>query len=188
MIVLKIIKKCLGVPIILKQILFHRIHLLAKISDQEIIRSRQHFLKIQFPYTYRNLMHLGIKEEYSLGYADQIGFRASIANPFRFFDLESNKLTDLSVYPFQVMDATFRYNLKSKQQETIELNKQIVSEVAKVNGTFISIWHNESLSNKGSWKKWRDVYEKLLEECYKYSNSELNEYENVALKKEVSEI
>ena len=32
-------------------------------------------------------------------------------------------------------------------------------EVNKVNGCFVGIWHNESLSNQGRWIGWRAVYE-----------------------------
>jgi len=38
-----------------------------------------------------------------------------------------------------------------------------VDEVKKVNGTFISLWHNESLSNQKRWKGWQQVYESMLD-------------------------
>lgn len=139
------------------------INLLARLSDQDIIRSRQHFLKIQFPDTYRNLMHMGIKEEYTMGYADQVGFRASIANPFRFFDLESNKITDLSVYPFQVMDVTLHDYLKLQPEEAIKKIAEIIDQTRAVGGTFSALWHNESLSEWKEWTGWSVVFKKMLE-------------------------
>ncbi|MEA1877711.1 MAG: polysaccharide deacetylase family protein [Bacteroidota bacterium] len=139
------------------------IHLLARLSDQDIIRSRQHFLKIQFPDTYRNLMHMGIKEEYTMGYADQLGFRASIANPFRFFDLESNKTTDLSVYPFQVMDVTLHDYMKLKPEEAIDKIADIIDQTRAVGGTFSALWHNESLSEWKEWTGWSVVFKKMLD-------------------------
>jgi len=36
--------------------------------------------------------------------------------------------------------------------------------VKNVNGTFISVWHNESLSDRDIWKGWKLVYEKMLKE------------------------
>lgn len=139
------------------------INLLARLSDQDIIRSRQHFLKIQFPDTYRNLMHMGIKEEYTMGYADQVGFRASIANPFRFFDLESNKITDLNVYPFQVMDVTLHDYLKLQPEEAIKKIAEIIDQTRAVGGTFSALWHNESLSEWKEWTGWSVVFKKMLE-------------------------
>ena len=139
------------------------INKLAKISGKEIFRSRQHFLKVQLPYTYRNLMHMGITEEYSMGYAEQIGFRASIANPFRFFDLESNKRTDLIVYPFQVMDVTLRDYLSLKPGEAIDKIAGLIDHTRAVGGTFSALWHNESLSEWEDWTGWSVVFNRMLE-------------------------
>jgi hypothetical protein len=30
-----------------------------------------------------------------------------------------------------------------------------------VNGTFISLWHNESLSDYRNWEGWKNVYEEM---------------------------
>jgi hypothetical protein len=37
-----------------------------------------------------------------------------------------------------------------------------MAEVKKVNGSFISVFHNESLSDFDNWRGWREVYEKML--------------------------
>lgn len=115
------------------------------------------------PETYRNLLHLGIREEYSMGYADQIGFRASIAHPFNFFDLESNKSTDLIVYPFQVMDVTLRDYLKMNPDQAIEKIGSIITQIKTVGGTFSILWHNESLSEWKEWTGWSSVFTQMLE-------------------------
>jgi len=41
----------------------------------------------------------------------------------------------------------------------------LIEEVRKVNGTFISLWHNESLSEEKRWKGWRTVYETLIQKA-----------------------
>jgi hypothetical protein len=135
---------------------------LAEMVGHPITRSRQHYLRIHLPDTYRALAHLGVKEEYSMGFADCPGFRAGIASPFRFFDLEENKTTDLTVYPFQIMDVClFRY-LKLNPEQAVKKIQDIVDEVKAVNGTFISLWHNESLSEWKEWRGWSIVYRQLL--------------------------
>jgi hypothetical protein len=40
--------------------------------------------------------------------------------------------------------------------------KSLVDEVEKVKGVFVSVWHNESLSDQMEWKGWREVYEKAM--------------------------
>ena len=33
----------------------------------------------------------------------------------------------------------------------------------RYNGTFVSLWHNDSLSEWGQWRGWREVYLKMVE-------------------------
>ena len=136
---------------------------LSKLSEKPIVRSRQHFLKLLFTETYQNLIKLGIKEDYTLGYASDVGFRASTCTPFYFFDLHSNTESQLRIFPFQVMDATLNQYMKLNVEEAIDKVALILDKVKKVKGTFISLWHNESLSDHGHWKGWEIVYKKMLE-------------------------
>lgn len=144
-------------------ILKQEVQTLAAITKNEVTKSRQHFLKLSFPTTYKNLVALGIKEDYTMGYAQLPGFRAGICTPYPFFDLVDNTEIPLMIFPFQVMDTTFREYLDYTPKQATEEIEGIVNAVKKVNGTFISIWHNESLSEKWKWEGWRIVYEKLLE-------------------------
>ena len=41
--------------------------------------------------------------------------------------------------------------------------EELMLEVKKVNGTFISVWQNESLKDSGQWQGWRKVFERILE-------------------------
>ena len=135
---------------------------LGAITGQPVTRSRQHYLRIHLPDTYRTLSHLGILEDYSMGFADCAGFRAGIASPFRFFDLEENKITSLTVFPFQVMDTCLMNYMKLNPGQAVEKITELVKQVKKVKGTFISLWHNESLSEWKEWKGWSEVYRQLL--------------------------
>lgn len=139
------------------------LHMLSQIAEKSITRSRQHYLIIDFPGTFNKLSSLGITEDYSLGYASQTGFRAGTCTPFHFYDLMKESETPLVIYPFQVMDRTLKDYMKMRPPEAIQKISEIIGEVRAVNGTFISIWHNDTFSDTGEWKGWLDVYEKLLE-------------------------
>lgn len=136
---------------------------LSKITGKSITKSRQHFLKLFFNQTYQNLIKLGIKEDYTLGYASDIGFRASTCTPFLFYDLLNEHETELRIYPFEVMDVTLNQYLKLSIEEAEQKIKCIIDKIKAVNGTFICLWHNESLSDHGYWKGWEPVYKKMLE-------------------------
>ncbi len=136
---------------------------LSNITGKEIQHSRQHFLKLHLPYTYRIIHNLGIKNDYSMGFADRTGFRAGIASPFCFFDLENNTTSELLIHPFQVMDVTLHDYLKLNPQEALDTINKLVATIKDVGGTFSCLWHNESLGEWKSWTGWSHVFREMLE-------------------------
>lgn len=124
--------------------------------------SRQHFLKLTLPETYRNLIRMGVQEDYSMGFADYPGFRAGIASPFYFFDLTENKATSLKIWPITFMDGTLKDYLHLTDEQGLDLACRLTDQVKSVNGTLISLFHNESLSNTGRFKGWQSLYQRFL--------------------------
>ncbi len=143
---------------------------LQKITGLQVTKSRQHFLRLKFPKTYRQLLKAGILEDYTMGYADQTGFRAGICTPFNFYDLENETTTNLVILPFQVMDVTLRDYMQLSPDESFREIEQMMQEVKQVNGTFVSIWHNETLNETGAWKGYREVFEKMNQLGFKWAN------------------
>ncbi len=74
---------------------------LAVVIQKPVLCSRQHFLMLRFPDTYRQLMAFGIDEDYTMGYSTVAGFRAGICTPYMFFDLERNRPCSLRVFPLR---------------------------------------------------------------------------------------
>ncbi len=126
------------------------------------MKSRQHFLKLRFPDTYRNLIAAGITDDYTMGYADETGFRAGICSPYKWYDLEKEVMTNLTIHPFAVMDGTLNSYLKLTPAQALEKVKSLAQEVKNVNGELITIWHNETLSDWKDWKGWKDFYEQVI--------------------------
>jgi hypothetical protein len=135
---------------------------LSKILKREVTKSRQHFLVLKLPETYRRLIELDITDDYTMGYALQVGFRASICTPFYFYDLDNEQITNLRIHPFAVMDATLKYYMKVSPGDAMNYILPLIKEVKAVNGDFISLWHNESLSENKMWAGWRTVYEQMV--------------------------
>lgn len=138
---------------------------LSKVLNREITKTRQHFLKLSFPETYNQLIELGLTDDYTMGFASEIGFRAGICDSYNFYNLDLETETKLRIHPFQVMDASLRYYMKVDVDDAINKIKPIIDEVKKVDGTFVSLWHNESLSNVSPWEGWRNVYEQTVMEA-----------------------
>ncbi len=145
---------------------------LEDIIRKPVTRSRQHFLKLKFPKTYQNLIKADITDDYTMGFASVPGFRAGTCTPFPFFDLSQNRRTELMIHPFQVIDVTLKNYLHLNPEKAWLLIEELMTEVKKVNGTFISLWHNESLKDSGQWLGWRKVFEQILERGLNYTNEQ----------------
>ncbi len=135
----------------------------ASLSGTNAENNRQHFLILHLPETYRKLAEAGIKADYSMGFASAVGFRAGTCVPFRFYDLSAEKETDLVIYPFAVMDVTLMQYMQLTPGQAIEKIQTLAQKIRASNGTFSTLWHNESLSETDPWKGWRMVFESLAE-------------------------
>ena len=93
------------------EILKMEISRLDKITSKTSI-SRFHYLKFTLPESYQILLKAGIKQDYSMGFVDRIGFRAGTCTPFNFYDLEKECTTDLKIFPFAYMDGVLNDKLK----------------------------------------------------------------------------
>lgn len=128
------------------------------ITKLKVTASRQHFIRLSLPETYRQLVEAGIKEDFSMGYGSINGFRASVASPFYWYDLEKEEASYLLLYPFCYMEANSFYEQRLTPEQAFEEMKHYYEEVKKVNGTLITIWHNTFLGTEEKFKGWREVY------------------------------
>ena len=136
---------------------------LSEVLHRPLTKSRQHFLRMNLPRSYQKLIELDISDDYTMGFASQAGFRAGIADTFRFYDLENDMVTNLRVHPFALMDGTMRDYLNLDLEASFQLAKQLVDEVKAVGGTFIYLTHNETLGGEQRWAGWPEMYRQLLE-------------------------
>ena len=139
--------------------LHNEIERLEAIIKKKVNFSRQHFLVLKFPYTYKTLIEQEITDDYSMGYADICGFRAGTSRPFKWFDLTKNETTKLNIHPFAFMDGTLNEYLKLTPKEAIKKIQLLFDEVKKYGGQFSFIWHNETIGNYGIWKDWSEVFD-----------------------------
>lgn len=144
---------------------------LESICKENIPASRQHFLKLKLPKTYQRLIKAGITVDYTMGYSAQPGFRAGICTPYYFYDLKKEATTNLLIVPFQIMDGTLFHYLKLKPEEASLEIKNLMQEVKNVGGTFVSVWHNETVNNTGIWKGYQQVFSKMNKMGFEWANT-----------------
>lgn len=138
------------------------INRLTAITHREIFNSRQHFAMLKFPNTYYDLLELGVTNDYSMGYANFNGFRASYCMPFYWYDLDDELETGLKIHSYSITETSLRYKDKATPATIAALAKPIIDEVKKYNGEMITIFHNDTMGNAPEWLDWKNTYEEIV--------------------------
>jgi len=131
-------------------------------GKMEVNISRQHYLKMSMPQTYQELIKAGIEADYTMGYGSINGFRASVASTFYWYDLTNEKTTSLKLFPFCYMDANSFYEQDLDAGQALEELQYYLNECKKVNGFFISIFHNNFLGTDKQFTGWKEMYTKFI--------------------------
>jgi hypothetical protein len=140
---------------------------LGHIAGKQIHSSRQHFIRLTLPETYRQLINVGIEADFSMGYGSINGFRASVTSAFYWYDLQKEEETRLQLYPFCFMDANSFFEQRLSPQQALEEMKQFYESTRSVNGTMITIWHNTFLGSDKLFAGWKEVYEQFIKEIFR---------------------
>ena len=138
---------------------------LERISGLKVTASRQHYIRMNLPTTYRLLLEAGIREDYSMGYGSINGFRASYSNAYYWYDLEKEEQTALLLHPFCYMEANSFFEQKYTALQALDEMHYYFNEVKRVEGTLISIWHNTFLGTAPLFNGWRELYAQFTREA-----------------------
>jgi hypothetical protein len=135
---------------------------LNRITGLPVTVSRFHYIRFRLPEGYRLLIDCGIRADYSMGYGERNGFRASYSRPFPWYDLDKETTTALQVVPFCWMEATSYHNRGLSAEGALVELQAYQRAVDRVGGRLTVIWHNNSLGEDARWIGWRDVYKDFL--------------------------
>jgi hypothetical protein len=135
---------------------------LEKLTGKIITKSRQHYLKFKLPDTYNELIRAGITEDYSMGFPEMPGFRAGTCLPYYFYDLKNENATTLKIFPITCMEGSLKEYLYLTPDAAQTQILALIDEVKKVNGIFISIWHNHTISNAPEYIEWKKVHDEMI--------------------------
>ena len=144
---------------------------LETVSHKTITASRQHYIRLTLPATYRRLADAGITDDYSMGYGSINGFRASFAGSFFWYDLPNEQVTKLRIHPFCFMDANSYHEQNFTAEQGLEELMHYYNIVKSVNGTLSTIWHNNFLGTDPQFEGWREAYEQFITTVCSTSNT-----------------
>ncbi len=146
-----------------EKLLKQEINLLSQFANRKAYQSRQHYIRMKFPGTYRQLLEAGITEDYSMGYGSINGFRASYCLPFKWFDVEKNEVTTLTIFPFCYMEANSIFEQHFTADQALAEATHYYKAVKEVNGMMITVFHNHLITAQENRIKWRRMYQQLLD-------------------------
>ena len=120
-------------------------------------------MKFILPETYNFLIQAGITEDYSMGFSNMPGFRAGTCKPFYFYDLKNERSTGLKIFPVTLMEGAYIDYQALPPSEALTDIFELTEAVKNVNGTFISIWHNHTVSETDEFRDWKKVHDQMIQ-------------------------
>lgn len=121
---------------------------ISTITHRIINSSRQHFSVLKFPKTYLDLLQAGIENDYSMGYTNKNGFRASYCYPYKWYMLDTESVSPLELHPFCISENTLLHESAGSKLELKEMALPYIQEVKKYGGELVSIFHNDNFNVK----------------------------------------
>ena len=153
------------------RIAFEKQKLSGIIPDSPISCVRMHYLKYSLPHTYRYLIKAGFTDDYTSCPIHSTGFRTGMAIPYPWFDVEANQITRLTIHPTMIMDRSLQKYQGQNIEEAIESIKSMAAICKEVEGNFVILLHNNTLSEYAEWQGWRLVFEQSIKYLNQLSNS-----------------
>jgi hypothetical protein len=113
--------------------------------QQSITTNRYHFLRTCLADDMSYLADAGIKDDYTLAFADQVGFRLGTCRPVAFISPKTLKTSNLTLHPLTMMDATlFRY-MQLSLDDAFKQACCLIETVRQYGGELVLLWHNTML-------------------------------------------
>jgi hypothetical protein len=131
---------------------------LVNIVHRNITHSRQHFSMLRFPQTYQDLLQAGITSDFTMGYTNRNGFRASYCYPYHWYNLDMESVSTLTVHSFCITDNALMAQAQNENRSLMDLAAPFIAEVRKYRGQLVSIFHNDNFTPNV-----RRFYEELLQ-------------------------
>jgi hypothetical protein len=129
--------------------------------------SRHHYLQWREPKDIVFMEQAGITDDFTLSFADTVGFRLGTCRPYRFINPHTKELTNVMIHPLIIMECTLTLKnyMNLDYESALNTCKRIIDQVFKHNGELVLLWHNtEFLGLNYQEKLYKEIlnYIKLL--------------------------
>ena len=121
---------------------------------------RAHFLRESIEQMQR-LADAGYTDDFTMGFADQVGFRLQTTRAVRWINPITYNLSPLTLHPLTIMDVTLSNAnyMNLTEDEAYFLCERLIDKVRLHHGDLCLLWHNASLTSDSYH---RSLYPKIL--------------------------
>ena len=122
---------------------------------------RAHYLRSSIAHMQR-LADAGYTDDFTMGFADQAGFRLQTSRAVRWINPQTMQLTKLTLHPLLIMDNTLSQAnyMNLNEDEAYFLCERLIDKVRLHHGDLCLLWHN---SNFVESEYHRSLYPKLIQ-------------------------
>lgn len=122
---------------------------------------RSHFLRILPPEKMQCYVNAGITDDYSLAYAETVGFRLGTTRPCPAINPATGEMINLTLHPLTIMDCTLseEHYMNLNREEATEICRQAIATVRRYDGDVCLLWHNTTINDH---EYHRELYHEVL--------------------------
>ena len=122
---------------------------------------RSHYLRGSVSF-FTRLVKAGYTDDFTMGFADQAGFRLQTSRAVRWINPYTYKLSTLTLHPMLVMDNTLNQEnyMDLTEDEAYFLCEHLIAKVKMHHGDLCLLWHNSNINDETYH---RTLYPKILE-------------------------
>lgn len=133
---------------------------LENILKRPVMSAINNKYNLLLPDTYNHLVELEIKNDFSMGYPEALGFRAGTCTPFLFYDINFEITTPLLVHPFCISIGALQ---KLKETEIEFKVLEIKRQIQMVGGELITVFSNIDFSEYSNAKRNQNILKTVNE-------------------------
>jgi hypothetical protein len=93
-----------------------------------------------------------------MGYTNYNGFRASYCYPYKWYSLDIESVSSLTLHSYSISEITLISESDKFKVSKMELAAKVIRQVKKYNGQLVAIFHNDTFT-----EEMQDFYLKFLE-------------------------
>lgn len=152
------------------------LHILRTVLGEEQLGGRQHYLR-WCAETWTDWENCGLAYDSTVGYNDQVGFRAGTCIPYRPWLLSLDREARLLEIPLVVMDASLLDSMRLHGDELLSVVRRLIGKCRAVGGVFTFLCHNTTLRNPSFLEQYEQILDMLTaSDRFDWRSSLINEW------------